>query len=207
MDSARNLRFVLGCMLLAAWAPGLKAAEMAEKLSLRPAHRSGEQSRVEIALQVGLIQGTDMPSIGRKAMLLFCADHGVVQEGVSPFPSEITGLMVRNFLRGGAAINVLARHGGIQIHVVDAGVDGDWPAELLRQPNFFQRGTVLECNVAGDDTLNCLGHNEYSTLQDAILRKFNYIPVLLGDKPCPRRVNLGVGAPPTTIGAEAGFRK
>ena len=53
MDSARKLRFVLGCMLLAAWAPGLKAAEEAEKLSLRPAHRSGEQSRVEIALQVG----------------------------------------------------------------------------------------------------------------------------------------------------------
>ena len=47
--------------------------------------------------------------------------------------------MVLNFLSGGAAINVLARHGGIQSHVVDAGVGGDWPAELLRQPNFFSR--------------------------------------------------------------------
>jgi nicotinate-nucleotide--dimethylbenzimidazole phosphoribosyltransferase len=57
----------------------------------------------ELALQVGLIQGTDMPSVGRKAMLLFCADHGVVEEGVSPFPQEVTRQMVANFRAGGAA--------------------------------------------------------------------------------------------------------
>ena len=53
MDSARKLRFVLCWTLLTASAPGLMAAEVAEKLSLRPTHRSGEQSHVEIALQVG----------------------------------------------------------------------------------------------------------------------------------------------------------
>jgi nicotinate-nucleotide--dimethylbenzimidazole phosphoribosyltransferase len=76
----------------------------------------------EIALQVGLIQGTDMPAIGRKAMLLFCADHGVVEEGVSPFPQEVTAQMVANFRAGGAAITVLCRQYGIDPVIVDMGV-------------------------------------------------------------------------------------
>src|SRR4051812_1147265 len=57
-------------------------------------------------------------------MYIFCGDHGVTAEGVSAFPSEITALMVRNFLRGGAAINVLCRHYGIQTAIVDCGVIG-----------------------------------------------------------------------------------
>ena len=76
----------------------------------------------ELAVQVGLIQGTDMPSVGRKAMLLFCADHGVVQEGVSPFPAEVTRQMVENFRSGGAAITVLCRQYGIEPVIVDMGV-------------------------------------------------------------------------------------
>lgn len=76
----------------------------------------------ELALQVGLIQGTDMPSVGRKAMLLFCADHGVVEEGVSPFPQEVTRQMVANFEAGGAAITVLCRQYGIDPVIVDMGV-------------------------------------------------------------------------------------
>jgi nicotinate-nucleotide--dimethylbenzimidazole phosphoribosyltransferase len=58
-------------------------------------------------------------------MYIFCGDHGVTAEGISAFPSEITGHMVRNFLRGGAAINVLCRHYGIETTIVDCGVDGD----------------------------------------------------------------------------------
>jgi nicotinate-nucleotide--dimethylbenzimidazole phosphoribosyltransferase len=76
----------------------------------------------EIALRVGLIQNTAMPAVGRKAMLVFCADHGVVEEGVSPYPSEVTGQMLANFRAGGAAINVLCRSFGIDPVVVDMGV-------------------------------------------------------------------------------------
>jgi nicotinate-nucleotide--dimethylbenzimidazole phosphoribosyltransferase len=83
----------------------------------------GSLGRLEdIALQVGLIQGADMPTIGRKVMLLFCADHGVVEEGVSPFPQEVTRQMVANFRAGGAAITVLCRQYGIDPVIVDMGV-------------------------------------------------------------------------------------
>src|SRR6185295_3421585 len=76
----------------------------------------------ELAVQVGLIQGTHMPTVGRKTMLLFCADHGVVVEGVSPFPQEVTRQMVANFSAGGAAITVLCRQYGIEPVIVDMGV-------------------------------------------------------------------------------------
>src|ERR1700733_11263886 len=76
----------------------------------------------EIALRVGLIQNTAMPTAERKAVLIFCADHGVVEEGVSPYPAEVTRQMVANFQAGGAAINVLSRSFGIDPVVVDMGV-------------------------------------------------------------------------------------
>jgi len=87
----------------------------------------------ELALQVGLIQGTDLPSIGRKLMLLFCADHGVVEEGVSPYPAAVTGQMVANFRAGGAAITVLCRQYGIEPVIVDMGV-GRPTRNFTREP-------------------------------------------------------------------------
>ena len=74
-----------------------------------------------------------MPVIGRKAMLLFCADHGVVEEGVSPFPQEVTGQMVANFRAGGAAITVLCRQYGIEPVIVDMGV-GRPTRNFTREP-------------------------------------------------------------------------
>ena len=83
----------------------------------------GSLGRLEdLALQLGLIQATETPQIGRKAMLIFCADHGVVEEGVSPYPAEVTRQMVANFRSGGAAINVLCRQGDIESVIVDMGV-------------------------------------------------------------------------------------
>jgi nicotinate-nucleotide--dimethylbenzimidazole phosphoribosyltransferase len=61
-------------------------------------------------------------------IVLFAADHGVCAEGVSAYPQEVTGQMVLNFLRGGAAINALARVGNIELQVVDAGVRSLLPA-------------------------------------------------------------------------------
>jgi nicotinate-nucleotide--dimethylbenzimidazole phosphoribosyltransferase len=86
-----------------------------------------------LVVQLGLIQATDTPAIGRKAMLIFCADHGIVEEGVSPYPSEVTRQMVANFRSGGAAISVLCRHYGIEPVVVDMGV-GHPTRNFAREP-------------------------------------------------------------------------
>jgi len=82
----------------------------------------------ELALQLARIQDTVKPRVDTRAVLVFAADHGVTAEGVSAFPSEVTAQMVLNFLRGGAAINVLARHAGARLTVVDVGVDHDFSA-------------------------------------------------------------------------------
>lgn len=77
-----------------------------------------------LALQMSLIQDTLSPSIQRKGLFVFAGDHGITEEGVSAYPSEVTRQMVMNFLNGGAAINVLCRHHGIEMRIVDMGVNG-----------------------------------------------------------------------------------
>ena len=80
----------------------------------------------EIAAQMVAIQQTMSPAISAKSVYVFAADHGIVAEGVSAYPSEVTRQMVLNFLNGGAAINVIARKAGANVIVVDAGVDGEF---------------------------------------------------------------------------------
>jgi nicotinate-nucleotide--dimethylbenzimidazole phosphoribosyltransferase len=66
------------------------------------------------------------PVTEKKVIFTFAADHGIVEERVSAFPKEVTPQMVYNFLRGGAGVNVLARHAGTDVRVVDMGVDHDF---------------------------------------------------------------------------------
>ncbi|MEE9617453.1 MAG: nicotinate-nucleotide--dimethylbenzimidazole phosphoribosyltransferase [Anaerolineae bacterium] len=80
----------------------------------------------EISIQVAGITGQARPVIKEKAVVTCAGDHGVVAQGVSAFPQEVTPQMVYNFLNGGAAINVLARHVGARVVVVDAGVAADF---------------------------------------------------------------------------------
>lgn len=68
------------------------------------------------------------PVLGKKVIFTFAGDHGVVAEGVSAFPAEVTPQMVFNFLNGGAGVNVLARHAGAEVRVVDMGVNFDFGA-------------------------------------------------------------------------------
>lgn len=70
-------------------------------------------------------------SIDRKAVYVFCADHGVTVEGVSAYPRSVTAAMVANFLRGGAAINVLCRHHAIDPVIIDCGVDAPYSAGTI----------------------------------------------------------------------------
>ena len=75
-------------------------------------------------VQLAECLGVAMPRIDRRAMYVFCGDHGITEEGVSPYPSVVTREMVKNFVRGGAAINVLCRQLAIEPRIVDAGVAG-----------------------------------------------------------------------------------
>jgi nicotinate-nucleotide--dimethylbenzimidazole phosphoribosyltransferase len=79
----------------------------------------------EIAARVVAIREQLRPDCSSKVIVTMAADHGVTDEGVSAYPKAVTQQMVLNFLSGGAAINVLCRHLGIDVTVVDIGVEGD----------------------------------------------------------------------------------
>jgi nicotinate-nucleotide--dimethylbenzimidazole phosphoribosyltransferase len=79
----------------------------------------------EFAKRVVAITGKRNPSLAKKVIVTMAGDHGVTEEGVSAYPSAVTAQMVYNFLRGGAGVNVLARHVGAQVIVVDMGVAED----------------------------------------------------------------------------------
>ncbi len=90
----------------------------------------------ELSIRVAGITGKPIPRINHKAIVTMAADHGVVAEGVSAYPQAVTPQMVLNFLHGGAGINVLARHIGAKIIIVDIGVASDiapHPALLSRK--------------------------------------------------------------------------
>jgi nicotinate-nucleotide--dimethylbenzimidazole phosphoribosyltransferase len=78
----------------------------------------------------------------RKAIVLMAADHGVADEGVSAFPSEVTAQMVLNFVNGGAAINVLARHADARLVLVDVGIKSPLPPDLPIQHRRIRSGTA-----------------------------------------------------------------
>ncbi|MEE9500073.1 MAG: nicotinate-nucleotide--dimethylbenzimidazole phosphoribosyltransferase [Candidatus Omnitrophota bacterium] len=84
----------------------------------------------ELAKQVVEITKNENPPVRHKVIFTMAGDHGVVKEGVSAFPQEVTAQMVYNFLRRGAGINVLAEHTGARVVVVDMGV-----AEELKDEN------------------------------------------------------------------------
>ncbi len=84
----------------------------------------GALGRLEdVAVQLAVLQGTLTPSVERARVCVFAADHGIAEEGVSAYPRSVTAEMLCNFDRGGAAINAIARANGVDVEVVDVGVD------------------------------------------------------------------------------------
>jgi nicotinate-nucleotide--dimethylbenzimidazole phosphoribosyltransferase len=76
----------------------------------------------DLSVKIAGITSNPLPEIGDKAIIVMAADHGVVEEGISAYPQEVTPQMVLNFVRGGAGINVLSRHVDARVIVVDIGV-------------------------------------------------------------------------------------
>ena len=96
----------------------------------------------ELSIRIAGITAQPRPVIHHKVITVMAADHGVVAEGVSAFPQEVTPQMVANFLHGGAAINALARHVGARVVVVDMGVAADMPAHPGLVPKKVAYGTT-----------------------------------------------------------------
>jgi nicotinate-nucleotide--dimethylbenzimidazole phosphoribosyltransferase len=96
----------------------------------------------ELSIQLAGIAGKEIPTIKDKVIITMAGDHGVVAEGVSAFPQEVTPQMVLNFLHGGAAINVLARHVGARITIVDMGVAADMQPHPLLVVKKIAHGTA-----------------------------------------------------------------
>lgn len=129
----------------------------------------GALGRLEaLAIQMSCIQNTLNPGIHQKNLFVFAGDHGVTEEGVSAYPSEVTAQMVENFLNEGAAINVLCRHHGIEMKVVDMGVDYEFKPHKNLISKKIAKGT---CNFAIE---NAMTHTEMvSAIESGMTTFFN----------------------------------
>lgn len=105
-------------------APDAAAAAAATDLQDRLTKPRGALGQLEeIGIRLAAMAGVCPPPVPEPAVIaVFAGDHGIVADGVTPWPQEVTAQMVGNFLAGGAAINVLGRHAGAEIVVIDVGV-------------------------------------------------------------------------------------
>ncbi|WP_445711883.1 nicotinate-nucleotide--dimethylbenzimidazole phosphoribosyltransferase [Flavobacterium sp.] len=95
----------------------------------------------KLALQIGLVFKTETPHIQNPHIVVFAADHGIANHGVSAYPQEVTRQMVTNFLEGGAAINVFCKQNNIALDIVDAGVNYDFPTNTKLISKKVAKGT------------------------------------------------------------------
>lgn len=110
----------------------------------------------EIAVQLAAIQGKAIPTLGQKVVMVMAADHGVVEEGVSAFPQEVTQQMVVNFLNHGAAINILSDQADARVVVTDVGIQGepiDHPQLHIRKVRPGTRNMVKEAAMTEEEVV------------------------------------------------------
>lgn len=134
-----------------------------------------------LAFQIATVFNTLTPQITNPNIVVFAADHGIANHGVSAYPQDVTRQMVANFLEGGAAINVFCNQNEIQLSIVDAGVNYDFPTNanlinakiakgtqsFLHVPAMsetelhlcFEKGKSIVDNIAKTGS-NCIGFGE-----------------------------------------------
>jgi nicotinate-nucleotide--dimethylbenzimidazole phosphoribosyltransferase len=113
----------------------------------------------ELSIQVAGICANPRPKLPHKVVLVMAGDHGVVAEGVSAYPQAVTLQMVANFLHGGAAINVLSRHVGARVVVVDMGVAAEIPPHpdlISRKVAYGTHNIARRPAMSQDQALQCL---------------------------------------------------
>ncbi|GAC1529174.1 MAG: nicotinate-nucleotide--dimethylbenzimidazole phosphoribosyltransferase [Sediminibacterium sp.] len=144
----------------------------------------------DIALQTGLILQTSSPEIRQAHLVVFAADHGIAKTGlVNPYPQAVTTQMVRNFLKGGAAINVFCKQHQIALKIVDAGVNHVWKQEEVQNKNF------IDCKM-GYGTRNYLDQpamTEEEVLQAIEKGKQIVQELAAGDCNCIGLGEMGIG--------------
>ena len=134
-----------------------------------------------LAKQIGMVFQTLEPKIIKPNLVVFAADHGIANHGVSAYPQDVTRQMVLNFLEGGAAINVFCKQNGIKLSIVDAGVNYDFPtnanlisAKIAKGTQSFLHGAAMSqtelqlCFSKGKEIVavlakkgsNCIGFGE-----------------------------------------------
>lgn len=131
-----------------------RAAEAQQASLTKPAGALGRLE--EAVIQLAAMQGSKRPRVDSVAIVIFAADHGVAAEGVSAFPQVVTAEMIKNFSRGGAAINVLARELGAQLEVINMGtvsvlepLDGVRSIQLgLGSANFCKQAAMNKQQLA-----------------------------------------------------------
>ncbi len=110
----------------------------------------------EVGIRLAAIYGIVKPKVTGRGVVIFAADHGVTQAGVSAYPKAVTEQMVLNFLRGGAAINALSQTHNVEMLIVDVGVDADFPEHPKLLKRKIARGTknMLEAPAMTHEELN-----------------------------------------------------
>ena len=103
-----------------------------------------------LSAKLASIAGTGDVHLNRKVIVTCAGDHGIVEEGVSLFPQEVTQQMVYNFVNGGASINVLGKHAGAEVRVADLGVNHDFEADL---PIFHKKVRKGTANFLKEDAM------------------------------------------------------
>ena len=116
----------------------------------------------DVAMQVALIQGTLTPELRHPCHILFGGDHGIEREGVSLSPREVTWQQMLNYGRGGGGVNVLCRQHGIDLRIVDVGVDYDFdPVRhshiIRRKIGYGTRNFLYEAAMTADEWHRALG--------------------------------------------------
>ena len=135
----------------------MAAAQARQNMLTKPAGSLGRLE--ELSIQIAGITGKAIPEIKDKVIITMAGDHGVVAEGVSAYPQEVTPQMVLNFLYDGAAINVLAKHVGARITIVDMGVAADMEPHPVLLNKKIGKGTANMTQgpaMSREDTLKAI---------------------------------------------------